>query len=1281
MAELLRPYVPRLVIDWLRETPGTAHRQVQGSLAFADISGFTTLTERLARRGKVGAEEMGDLLNATFGQLLVPAYDYGAALIKWGGDAALLLFEDDDHAARACQAALEMQRTIRRVGRLRTSAGSVTLRMSVGVHSGTLDFFLVGNRHRELVVTGPAATTTTAMEAAANATEVLVSPGTAALIDPRCAGAARDGGVLLAAPPPTSMAPHRGTDALPLPDLERAVPAALLEHVSSGLVDSEHRQVTTGFVQFLGADALLTREGPDALADALTEVIDAATEAAERHGVTFLTSDIGADGGKLILVSGAPRNHDRSEERMLCALRNVLDTPTRLPLRAGATTGRVFTGDFGPRYRRTYSVVGDTVNLAARLMGKAAVGEIITTPEVVERSRTRFAVTELPPFPVKGKSNLISAVSVGEVVAAPEEPTASVLPFVGRDSEVVALLAALHAAQARSGRLVELVGEAGIGKSRLIEELRRAAFDVRQYSVVCDVYEAQTPYAPWRRLLTDLLAVRDVPADVVAETLRATVDARCRPLLPWLPLLASVLGVEAESTPEVAALDDKFRRARLASAVGELLTALLDTTSVIVFDDVHLMDDPSCELLHAVSAILPERPWLVAVTRRPNGGGFEAPALDHVVPLWLTPLDENAATELLEAATEDDPLRPHEVSALRARAGGNPLFLRELLAASRTVDTVEDLPDSLEAVVSADIDRLPAPSRRLLLAASVLGMSVDRSLLLTLLAGDEWPVTDDDWAPLGKFLAGGQAGRLRFRHNMVRDTAYALLPFRRRSTLHGRAGDELAHAASTDPDQLAMLSFHFHAAQRHDESAHFSRLAGDRARTHYANVEAALFYGRALASGEQAGLAEPALREIAELLGQAWFHLGEFAKAEAAYAVARRLARGDALVLANIELLTAKIRIRAGRYPQALSWLSRALRSLTGETATEARTMEGRLSIWQAYVRNQQGRQREAITWARRAIELAEAAGARDVLAGAYHQLDLASIAMGNFDHEADVRRALAIWEELGDLSWQAVTSNHLGLRTYFQGDWPESLRWYERSRQLFERIGDQWNAAVVSYNIAEIYTDQRRFADADAIIRRSLRIFRASGTKSMVASTHALLGRVAVGSGRYDEGRTTLEEARDELLVEGVQSEVMEVEARVIECLLLEGRHRKALARAEQALDGLRADCQSVAPLLHRVRGLALAEQRRRRAAVDALHESLLAARRLDARNEVALTLDALVELQRRLEAEVDAALVRERDALIHRLGIVTQPAAIPDDLAAVRQAGPATQAEPEPV
>src|SRR3954452_21531487 len=179
----LRPYVPGLALAWLRDTPASTWRDVEGYLAFVDISGFTRLPERLANRGKAGAEEMSGILDETFTELLWGAYAYGAQLVKWGGDAVLLLFTGDAHAARAARAAYEMRRTMADVGRLTTSAGRVTFGGGVGLQRGTVPFFLVGSHHRELVITGPGATVAAHVEGTAEAGEIGLSPQTAALLD------------------------------------------------------------------------------------------------------------------------------------------------------------------------------------------------------------------------------------------------------------------------------------------------------------------------------------------------------------------------------------------------------------------------------------------------------------------------------------------------------------------------------------------------------------------------------------------------------------------------------------------------------------------------------------------------------------------------------------------------------------------------------------------------------------------------------------------------------------------------------------------------------------------------------------------------------------------------------------------------------------------------------------------------------------------------------------------------------------------------------------------
>ncbi|HET9672032.1 MAG TPA: adenylate/guanylate cyclase domain-containing protein, partial [Actinomycetota bacterium] len=194
---VLRPYVPRLLTQWLAEAPGTSVRELEGSVVFVDISGFTSMSERLASRGRVGAEEVTDVLGAVFSRLLGIAYGNGGGLIKFGGDALLLLFTGTDHPGKAARAAVGMRRTLRDIGKIDTSAGKVGLRMSVGIHTGRFDFFLVGDSHKELIVTGPAASRTVTMESTASAGEILVSPETAAALEPRTLGQPKGEGILL----------------------------------------------------------------------------------------------------------------------------------------------------------------------------------------------------------------------------------------------------------------------------------------------------------------------------------------------------------------------------------------------------------------------------------------------------------------------------------------------------------------------------------------------------------------------------------------------------------------------------------------------------------------------------------------------------------------------------------------------------------------------------------------------------------------------------------------------------------------------------------------------------------------------------------------------------------------------------------------------------------------------------------------------------------------------------------------------------------------------------
>src|SRR5437870_7210582 len=183
MASALAPYVPRLVREWTARAGEGALWSEDGSLVSADISGFTRLSERLARKGKVGAEELILVISGCFEGLIGIADRYGGDVLKFRGDALLLFFSGPGHAARASRASADMQWFIEHAGETSSSAGGIKLRMSTGVHSGRCDFSLVGSTHRELVVAGPAATATMRLESGARAGEVLLGDATAAAVD------------------------------------------------------------------------------------------------------------------------------------------------------------------------------------------------------------------------------------------------------------------------------------------------------------------------------------------------------------------------------------------------------------------------------------------------------------------------------------------------------------------------------------------------------------------------------------------------------------------------------------------------------------------------------------------------------------------------------------------------------------------------------------------------------------------------------------------------------------------------------------------------------------------------------------------------------------------------------------------------------------------------------------------------------------------------------------------------------------------------------------------
>ena len=1275
IAELV-PFVPRLTLEWLRDEPDRLVYELDSTVAFVDISGFTAMSEQLSNLGKAGAEEVNDVMNATFAALLDVAYAEGGGLLKFGGDALLLLYDGEEHASRAARACYGMRRTLRKVGRPRTSAGAVQLRMHAGVHSGRFHFFLVGDEHRELLVSGPAATRTVEMEATSEAGEIVVSPETAALLPEGVLGDAKGGGHLLVAEPPGKgeFIPTPDADGIPV---ALAIPTPLRSQLLEvGPFEGEHRNGAIAFIRFSGLDEIIATEGAEAAGDALDALVREIQDAAAEHGITFLESDVDKDGGRIILVAGAPRTFGDDEERLLRTLRAVVDSGLPLPVHIGANRGRFFTGQVGATFRRTYTVLGDTAALAARLMARAGEDEIYVSAEAFSRGGGSFAADELEPFTVKGKSEPVQAVVLGALgqAASDQAPSTSgtSLPFVDRERERAVLDAALAPVRMGFGTFVELIGEAGIGKSRLAEELEAKCADMGKVQTRCDQYEASTPYHAFRPVISSLLDIElngdpEQNRTALAERL-ARIDGD---LVPWAPLFAAPLDVSVSSTPEVDALDPAFWRARLHGVLGRVLGDVLGAPTLMLFEDVHWMDDASSDLLRFLGTQLQTKPWLACTTRRPVAGGFAAADGSPPLPamtLRLEALPEEDAKILAQAAAGAQRLSPEELESIAERAAGNPLFLQEL--ASPDERGGEDvLPETVEALVATKIDRLAPADRALLRWASVLGVSFSGEVIEQVLEGDEdASASSEAWDRLTEFVERDPhvPGAFRFRHALIRDAAYEGLSYRRRRELHARVAEVIEQRQSSVTENAELLSLHHYRGEQWDGTWLYSVVAGRRAWEKFANVEAVQFYERALeASGFGAAVTPMDLAEVWEGLGDARMRLGEYESAGMAFRQAQDAFEAGPVEKARLMQKDAIAFHRLTQYDQALERLTEAMQLLEADGAPEATRQRARLMSWYAAVLQRQKQPEAVLEWCERAIAEAERGSAHDALAQAYFMLDWAYVTLARPADAVYSERAIAIYEELGNLDLLAWVLNNLGGYRYLDGKWDEAIDLAARARDTFRKIGDDTNALIVALNIAEVLSDQGRSEEAGPVFYESIDARRAVGIPLEIAEALSLLGRHEARVGKFTNAHACLDEARSLYEEHGDEFGSLATDARLVECLALEGMGADVVTAATEALEraGAATGTSVLAAALHRQRGFGLAQTGDLNAARVEFEMSLATARSggenyglISNEYEVALTLDALSRVERLAGVDV-GGLETERDAITARLGVVRLP------------------------
>ena len=690
-----------------------------------------------------------------------------------------------------------------------------------------------------------------------------------------------DGAVLVWVGEPAPVPPPAATQAQPPPV---AIPAHLGEKIRAARADleGERKQVTVLFADLKDSTRLIEGLDPEAARQLLDPALHLMMDAVHRYEGTV--NQVLGDG--IMALFGAPIAHEDHALRacyaalaMQAALRRYGDEVRRtqgltLHTRVGLNSGEVVVRTISNDLHMDYSAVGQTTHLAARMEQLATPGTILLTTATLRLVEGLVRVNPLGPTPVKGLTEPVEAYELLGASALRRRLQAAaargLTRFVGRQHELDTLSQTLEQARAGHGQVVALVGEAGVGKSRLVYEVvhshRTQGWLVLESASVS--YGKATAYFPVIDLLKRYAHVEDgddtrtVRAKVTGQVL--TLDAA---LQEALPALLGLLDALPEDSPFLT-LDPPQRRQRTLDALKRLLLReSQEQALLLVFEDLHWIDTETQALLDSLVESLPTVRLLLLVNYRPeyqHGWGSKT----YYTQVRLDPLPPASADELLQALLGDDPSLESLKRLLIERTEGNPFFLEESVRAlvetgvlvgvpgayrlAQALPAIQ-VPATVQAVLAARIDRLPPEEKRLLQTAAVIGTEVPFALLQAIAELPE--------EALYHGLAHLQAAEFlyetrlfperdfTFKHALTHEVAYSGLLQERRHTLHARIVEALeALARDRLSEQVERLAHHALRGEVWDKALAYCRQAGEKALAQSANREAAGHFEQALSA-------------------------------------------------------------------------------------------------------------------------------------------------------------------------------------------------------------------------------------------------------------------------------------------------------------------------------------------------------------------------------------------------------------------------------------------------
>jgi class 3 adenylate cyclase/tetratricopeptide (TPR) repeat protein len=795
---------------------------------------------------------------------------------------------------------------------------------------------------------------------------------------------------------------------------------------SRAVLEGERKQVTVLFCDLANSTPLAEMLGPEAMHGLLGEFFELAL--CEVHRYEGTVNQFLGDG--FMALFGAPlAREDHARRAVLAALgiQRALLEPTRkqprapdeLDVRMGINTGLVVVGKIGDNLRMDYTAVGGTTHVASRLEQLAAPGSIVISEATYRLVRGYVRVADLGELAVKGKADPVHAYRVlgpGPRRSRLEAPDGAhtLTPFVGREHELGVLRDLLARAEAGKGQVVGIVGESGVGKSRLFHEFRarQRGRPVTFLEGRCLSYGSGIPYVPVLDILRGSCGITETDGpDTIGSKVEWALNEVGITAAEVAPYFLYLLGIQ-KGTEKIAALSPQALKSRCADLLRELtLRESRRRPLVILAEDLQWIDKASEEYTTSLVDALAGSPVLLVLTYRP---GYDPPWMkkSYATQIGLSQLSAEESLTVVRSVTEPGTASEAMRRSILAKAEGNPLFLEELTRAAH--EAAGPLPGTIHDVLDARIDSLSEAAKRAMQAGAVLGREV--SLRLLEAVADQPGTLDEAMDELirREFLyerPGAGERMYVFKHGLIQEVAYATLLEQRRAALHARAARTLEAFYDRRTDEVVeVLAHHFGRSDDIEKAVHYTILAGEKAQRRWANAEALAHFANALALLDALPeTSATALRRIDAVLRQG----------EVRFAVGQHVEQLG--LLGGIEPLVE----RFADPPRRAAWhyWTGFLQSLTG------------------------GRPETAIAHCARAAEIAESSGLLELCAFAESCLAQVYVFAGELRRSVEVgERALRTFETLGNRWWAGRTLAHLAAAANALGQWSRAIGYCERA-------------------------------------------------------------------------------------------------------------------------------------------------------------------------------------------------------------------------------------------